>query len=413
MRRLIAALVILVLSVGAALWLHRQGGFVVINVGDWTLQTSVPFFAIIVAAGLVLLYVLTAIVRDLLGVPRRVGRWRRQRRENRARARLINGLLRLAEGRGSEAEKLLLKDVDRSEAPLLHYLAAAIAAQRQDTYERRDRFLALADRADPKASLAVGLIQAQLQIESRQWEQALATLNYLNEMTPNHPRVLAMLLRCCEALDEWERIDALLPSLRKRGVIGDEEAARLERAVALHRLQQAVRLGGAASLESAWDTLAKPLRQDPELLRIYIGGLVDADRADEAERVLRAQIGRDYDPQQVRRYGALPVSAPDAALAQVEKWLQERPDDPILLQAAGRLALRAQVWGRARSYLEASAARQPEPLTCHLLGSLLEQMGETDAARERYREGLEHATSARRAHLTKADQRALAQMRAG
>jgi HemY protein len=412
MRKLIAALIILLLSVGAALWLHRQGGLVIINVGEWTLQTSVLFFAIVLVAGIILLYALIAFLRELLGVPRRLRGWSRRRREHKARAHLVQGLLRLAEGRNSDAERLLTRDVDRSDSPLLHYLTAAVAAQRQGEYERRDRYLALADKARAKATLAVGLIQAQLQIESRQWEQALATLNYLSEISPNHPRVVAMLLKCCEALKEWDRIDALLPVARKQNVVDDAEARRLAREVALHRLQQAARSGDPAALDAAWSSLGKPLRQEPELLQIYTEGLVRAGRAEEAERVLRTQLGREHHAQLARLYGALPLSAPEPALAQVEKWLRERPEDPALLQAAGRLALQAKLWGRARGYLDAAAARQPDPVTLHLLGSLLEQLGEIDAARERYRQALEQSVAPAPLRLSDAEQRALAQVRA-
>ena len=412
MRKLIAALLILLLSVAAALALHRLGGLVIITLGSWTLQTSVMFFVLVVIASLALLQALIGVLRSLFGVPGRVSDWRQQRRERKGRARLINGLLRLAEGRGDEAEKLLLKDVDRSEAPLLHYLAAAIAAQHQGSYEQRDVYLARADKSSNKAGLAVGLLQAQLQSESRQWEQALATLNYLNDAFPNHPRVQAMLLRACEALDEWERIDVLLPAARRQQALSDSELRRLEHEAALRRLNQGLLPGSADSLEATWSSLNKSVRQDAEVLQTYIDGLVASGQVDQAERLIRGQLVKEYDPQLVQRYGALPVAAPYKALAQVDKWLLDRPDDPALLQAAGRFALQAKLWGRARSYFEAAMARRPDdPASYHLLGILLEQMGELDAARERYRQALEHMGKNGGLQLSDAERQALAQVR--
>lgn len=388
MRKLILALLILLLSVAAALALHRLGGLVIITLGDWTLQTSVLFFVLVAVAGLALLQALMGLLRSLLGVPGRLGHWRQQRRERKTRNQLINGLLRLAEGRSKEAEKLLVKNADSSEAPLLHYLAAAIAAQQQSGYEQRDAYLAQADKTSPQAGFPVGLIQAQLQLEARQWEQALATLHYLNDTAPNHPRVQAMLLRACEALDEWGRIDMLLPAARRQKAISTIELSRLERAVALWRLRQA-RAQGAAALDSTWNSLDRTMRQDADVELAYLDGLAATGQAEQAERIMRTRLNKSYDPQWVQRYGLLPLSSPERALSQVEKWLLERPDDPALLQAAGRLALQAQLWGRARSYLEAATARHPEPGSLHLLGTLLEQMGEMEAARERYRQALE------------------------
>lgn len=407
MRKLIIALLVLLLSVGAALALHRTGGLVIVTLGDWTVQTSVLFFVLVVVAGLALLQTLFSLLRSLLGVPGRVGHWRQQRRERQTRNQLINGLLRLAEGRGSEAEKLLTKNAARSEAPLLHYLAAAIAAQQQGAYEQRDAYLAKADQTSTKAGFAVGLIQAQLQLESRQWEQALATLHYLNDTAPNHPRVQAMLLRACQALDEWNRIDMLLPAARRQKAVSGDELGRLEREVALRRLRQA-QAKSASALDNTWNSLDRSMRQDLDVELAYIDGLAATGRADQAERLLRGRLSKNHDPRLIQRYGTLPLAAPDRALAQVEKWLLERPDDPVLLQAAGRLAVQAQLWGRARSHLEAAVARQPEVGSLHLLGSLLEQMGDPEAARERYRQALEQlGENGNSLPFTGAEQRAL------
>ncbi|NLO81133.1 MAG: heme biosynthesis protein HemY [Xanthomonadaceae bacterium] len=410
MRKLILALLILLLSVAAALVLYRWGGLVIITLGEWTLQTSVLFFVLALVAALALLQLAVALLRGLFGVPGRLGQWRQQRRERQVRNRLIKGLLRLAEGRSEEAEKLLTWNVHLSEAPLLHYLGAAIAAQRQGAHEQRDAYLAQADKSSPKASLAVGLIQAQLQLEARQWEQALATLHYLHDLAPNHPRVQAMLLRACEALGEWKRIELLLPAARRQKAVSSGELSRLEWTAALRRLQQA-QAQGAAAVEAAWNSLDRRLRQDTDLEIVYVDGLAANGQGEQAERLLRTRLNKSYDPRLAQRYGQLPLAAPEKALSQVEKWLLERPDDPVLLQAAGRLALQARLWGRARDYLEAASARQSAPDALYLLGRLLEQMGELEPARERYRQALERLSGNGGAllPLNSAEQRALIQ----
>jgi HemY protein len=388
MRKLFILLLALVLSVAAALWLNQQGGFVLVSLGEWTLQTSVILFVGAILALLVAVYLLVGLLRQLFGVPRRLRGWSRSRKQRQARVGLTDGLIRLAEGRPAEAEKRLLKYIDRSEAPLLHYLAMAVSAQQRGSYEDRDRFLADADRVSPRARLAVGLIQAQLQVEAAQWEQALATLNYLQELAPRNPRVLSMLLKCCLALNEWERLDRLLPELKRQGVVDEARAQALARQVAEQRLRKAQGTD-LVTLEQAWNGLSKAQREDPELALLYIDGLIGFGSEDEAERVLRARLQKDWQPSLVQRYGALKPSEPEKAFAQTEKWLKERPDDALLLYVAGRQALRAKLWGRARLYFEASLGRLPSSQAYHALGALLENMGELDAARECYRKAIE------------------------
>lgn len=388
MRKLLLALLVLALSVAAALWLERQGGFVVIALGGWTVQTTPLVFGLLLAAALVGVYLLLVVLRGLLGLPGRYRDWAGQRRANRARAHLIDGMIRLAEGRYDEAAKLLLRDAGKSDVPLLHYLAMAVTAQRQGSYQDRDHYLRLADKTSSKARLAVGLTQAQLQMEAAQWEQALATLNYLYEQHPHHPRLLVLLVDACRTLNEWDRLDHLLPELRRQRALPQPEYERLAREVAARRLENAVGDGGPA-LQRIWAELPRQLTEDTELLQLYCDGLMRHGQDDEAERLLRARLQKEWHPGLLRRYGGLRGSAPDKVFAQLEKWLRDRPDDGELLYAAGRQALRAGLWGRARSYLEAAAARQPSPEVCHTLGALLEQLGEREAAHDRYRQGLE------------------------
>ena len=389
MRKLILALGVLLLSVSAALWFQRQGGFVLIALGEWTVQVSVLVFVL----GLVLLLVLAhygiALLRSLAGMPQRMRGWRARQRHNRARNRLSEALIRLAEGHPQEAEKLLLKDIDRADTPLLHYLAAAVAAQQRGSYDERDRHLASADRTSRKARRAVALLQAQLQIEARQWEQALASLTYLFERSPRDRRVLHLLVKACLALNEWDRLEAILPVLRKQEVQSEEQLRELEKTVAVHRL--ALARGDASpaiALERVWNRLPRGLRDDPELLLPYVDGLAGLGQVDEAERVLRTALQKQWRPELVQRYGALETEAPEQALAQLEKWLKERPEDPALLYAAGYQALRARLWGRGRSYLEAATGRGTGPEPHFLLGAVLERMDEPDAALEQYRQAL-------------------------
>jgi len=67
-------------------------------------------------------------------------------------------------------------------------------------------------------------------------------------------------------------------------------------------------------------------------------------------------------------------------LERAESWLRKSPEDPDLLAACAKLALRAELIGKARSYLEASIARKASPEHSLLYAELLEQLGEGNRA---------------------------------
>lgn len=391
MKRLFLFLLVLFASAVIALWFHEQAGYVLISAGDLTMETSLFFAVGVLVVVVVALLLVTGIVRRVGAMPRGMRRWLADRRAGRSRDQLVRGLARLAEGDYQEAERLLIRAVDRSETSVLHYLSAAWAAHRAGADGRRDSYLAMADKADPDAQLAIGLLQAQLYLEDEQWETAFATLNLLQERYPRNPRVLEMLARACEVLGEAERLLDLLPRLRRHADMDSERLNALALTAATGVLEQARRRGREA-LERAWEKLPRALQEDPEVLLAYVDGMLElAPGSEQLEKRLRLALRKDWDTRIIERYGRLEMDDPERAFNLAEGWLREHPEDPALLLAVGRLAIRSSLWGRARSYLEASVSRQPSAEAFYLLADLLEHLGERDAARRAYRRAAEHA----------------------
>jgi HemY protein len=76
-------------------------------------------------------------------------------------------------------------------------------------------------------------------------------------------------------------------------------------------------------------------------------------------------------------------------LTSAESWLKKHSTNPVLLFTLGRLCLRNKLWGKARSYLEASISIDPSAYAYRELGALLETMGEPDKALTCFKAGLE------------------------
>ena len=116
--------------------------------------------------------------------------------------------------------------------------------------------------------------------------------------------------------------------------------------------------------------------------------LAGAGKGDEAERELRRALKRDWHTALVESYGEIRGADPAKQLKQAETWLKAHPGDAALLLTAARLSLANELWGKARSYLEASLALAPKPGAYALYGRLLAQLGEDEGALAAFREGL-------------------------
>ena len=106
------------------------------------------------------------------------------------------------------------------------------------------------------------------------------------------------------------------------------------------------------------------------------------------EKELAGAIKSNWRGPLVRLFGLVEASDTTRQLKRAENWLKNHDDDPDLLLAAARLCLRNELWGKARSYLETVISLRPTPEAYQEYGSLLNQMGEADAAADAYRDGL-------------------------
>ncbi len=392
MRYLFYVLVVLVATVAVALLVQGDTGYVLINYGQWSIESSLTLAILLLVVGFLLLYTAIRLIGAALGVPARLHAWRRNRRTLRARRTMVRGLTALAEGHWLKAERDLSRYAEHSETPLLNYLGAARAAQQLGDESRRDHYLSMAHRSDSEGELAVGVTQAELQMESGQLEQALATVMHLRGVTPKNVHVLLLLRRLYERLASWEELAQLLPELRKRKVLEEDEADALERQVYSALLKYAHEHGKLEQLRAVWERTPRYLRQKPEVVTVYVRGLLALGGGDEAEELLADTVRRHWDPELVRLYGLAESKNPTQQLATAEEWLKRHQRHPLLLLTLGRVAIRAQLWGKARSYLEASVGMEARPEAYRVLGELLERLGEADKAREFYHKGLGLAT---------------------
>ncbi len=401
MKLLVTVLVTLIIAVSLALMAIENPGYVLIAIGSWTVETTLALSVIMAILAFAAVYYTIRFVSRMLGVPGGVRHWRQRRRERKAMVSLTRGLIDLAEGHWQRSEKQLLKNVNDGHAPLLNYLAAARAAQAQGADQRRDNYLKQAHESVSGADIAVGLTQAELQLQHNQLEQALATLRHLQQLSPKHAQVLTALAKLYEELGDWEHLLELMPSLRKRNVYSDEEIENLSRKsyLALFKIQTAVKgndvLNSSTAnaenvkrLKDLWERIPKHFRENEEILLCYVQRLVECGETDHLEPLIRSALKNNRSEALVYCYGLVTSADYNHHLSMAESLLIGHENDAVTLLTAGRLSLRDKLWGKAQSYLEASVSARPSAEAYNELGNLLDKLGESDRASEYFREGL-------------------------
>jgi len=388
MSMLLKLWLVLLAGTAVALLLQKDPGYVMLAVGPYTVEMSLALLIIAIAAAFTLLYLGIRLTVRAVGLPSQVRTWQQRRGTRQAQRSTTRGLLEVAEGNWKAAEKHLIRHAENSDTPLLNYLAAARAAQSLGAHERRDSYIRLAHESMPSADVAVSLTQAELQLAHNQLEQALATLKHLRSIAPQHTYVLRLLKRLYEQLGDWEHLRELMPELRKRKVEDADSLRALEIRVHQALLERASLTDDERDLLVAWTGVPRTLRSEPLLVADYAGYLIEREQFSDAEPLLRDALKQAFVEPLAALYGQLEAPNPGRALSFAESLLEQQPRNPVLLLALGRLALRAQLWGKARGFLEACIGAGGPPEAYRELGHLLEQLGEQRAALDVYRHGL-------------------------
>lgn len=387
MRRILFWFALLLVGGALLAWLMEQEtGYLLIAVGQTTIEMNLW-------AALLALVLVWGVVKILLRVLRSLAfikRWR-AKRINTRRQQTASGLIFYLEGQWGRARRDLLRGAGRSDMPLVNYLAAANAAAELGNPDEVQELLLEAEKYAPVDSPAIGLTQARLLLKSERYEDALAVLQRLRDQFPEHSYVLTLLVQAYKGLQDWKSLDRLLPQLKQQRIFDKHQRVELEQYVYANlMMSEAARAGSgqSESLQNLWRELPSSVRQSPQVVLAYSHYLQAGGESEKAEKLLSTTINRYWDDQLVHRYGLLDHPDVSKPLVVAEAWLRERPNNPVLLLTLGRLAQRAQLWGKARDYLESSLAISAAPETYAELARLMAQLGDSERSANYYQQGL-------------------------
>jgi HemY protein len=234
----------------------------------------------------------------------------------------------------------------------------------------------------------VALTRAELQLRGGRPQEALATLAPLQQSAAKHPQVLKLLQESYSALRDWPNVLQLLPQLRRLKVLTREQVAALEAQVTASLFEELRAQRQLENLRLRWQKLPRSLERNAEIVAQYTRGLAELGAAAEAEHILRQHLKRDWSEPLVALYGTIAGSDAARQLAHAEQWLAQHPGSAALQLSLGRLAIRNELWGKARDYFEASLNLAEDPQACAELGQLLARLGQHERSSQYYARGL-------------------------
>ncbi|HEX7810737.1 MAG TPA: heme biosynthesis protein HemY [Burkholderiales bacterium] len=393
MRALIWVVGLAAVAVALVLAARYNHGYVLVVLPPWRMELSFNFAVLLAAAAFIGLYVAVRAVMIAITMPVRVREFQKRRAAARARQSFNDALVNFFEGRFGRAEKAAAAALKADESRVLSAVLAARAAHGMRAFSARDSYLAKAASADPDENSMRLIAQVEMLLDERRYHDALDVLRQLPE---KHTAALRLELRAQQMAKNWDRVLALIPQLEKRKVFERPVVAQLRRQAIIESLKH--KALDTKSLREYWDRLPDEDKTESRIAAAAAAGFVELGACDDARRIIEQSVERLWDQGLIALYSECLGTDVTVRLERSEKWLESHPKDAVLLLTLGRLCAHQGLWGKARSYLDASLSIESTH-SAHLeLARLLEREGKVEQATAHYQKALDVTLGQLRQH---------------
>jgi len=352
---------VLALAAMAGTVMVRDPGLVMLSYGGHQITTGLWTFLLVAVLAFLAIRFLFSTLASLLSSRQIFGRWTAKRRRSSAKRQTEQGLLLMAEEEWSDARKSLVGGAKGASTPLLNYLQAAYASNELGQIKRRDDLLAKAAKETPDAQFALDLAAARMQIagDDSELDAGLEKLLKLRDQAPRHQIVAEFIARAYEKKADFSALESQLADVKRMRKEHPEDVARMETAIARHKILGAFEKDGdGPGALGAWKRASKDVRLDSALVTEVATTLASGNALQQAGELLADALSDQWNAAWLSQFVNLP-GIEDEQAKQANSWLKSHAKDAQVQLLAARSEAAKENWTKAQSYAQRSEELTP------------------------------------------------------
>ncbi|MEB5924863.1 MULTISPECIES: protoheme IX biogenesis protein HemY [Franconibacter] len=363
-------------------------GYVLIQTDNWNIETSVTGLVIILVLSLLVLFAVEWLLRRLFRTGARTRGWFLGRKRSRARKQTKQALLKLAEGDYQQVEKLMAKNADHAEQPVVNYLLAAEAAQQRGDEARANQHLERAAELADNDQVPVEITRARIQLARNENHAARHGIDQLLEITPRHPEVLRLAEQAYIRTGAWASLLDIIPSMQKAQVGDEAHREALSQQAWMGLMDKARAEQGSEGLKQWWRNQSRKTRQQPGLQVAMAEHLIECDDHQTAQEIILDGLKRQYDERLVMLMPRLKAGNPEQLEKVLRQQIKTHGDRPLLWSTLGQLLMQHGEWQEASLAFRAALKQRPDAFDYAWLADVLDRLHKPEEAAAMRRDGL-------------------------
>lgn len=385
MKIVIFFLVIVAAASFATVYLADEPGYIYIQWGDWQIESTLMVVFIgtifLLLAAYLIFVVVTGIGRLPFKLSKKLGEFHKKKVQHTS----AMGYTHLIMGNWRKAEKQLENTAKYMPEPVINHLGAAYAAHKGEDSARCEVHMRNAANSSSDFQNGIALTRCRILIDAGKVDEAVKQLNILRSKVPDSATVQKLLVEVHEMRSDWKSIHSLIPLLRKSNSIPKGKIEALQSQAGKSMLENA---SSSTDLLKIWKMLSAGEQRNPQAISAYVNKLLEYDCHQEAEKIIRLSLWRNWDSDLAYLYGKVGGAMDRKSLYRTtESWLKDYPKDPGLLLASAIHARKSAQTAKAKELLEQCLQLGGRQEAYTQLGFVLEVLGETEEALKAYRKG--------------------------
>ncbi|WP_158781961.1 protoheme IX biogenesis protein HemY [Pantoea sp. BAV 3049] len=363
-------------------------GYVLIQTDNWNIETSVTGLTIVLILSLIVILFVEWLLRRLFRTGARTRGWFRGRKGNRARKQTNAALMKLAEGDHRQAEKLLSRNADHAEQPVVNYLLATEAAQQRGDEIRANQHLERATELAGNDQLPVEITRVRIQLARNEDHAARGGVDRLLEVAPRHPEVLRLAEQAYVRTGAWGSLLDILPAMEKAQVSDDTHRLALQQEAWLGLMNQAMADQGSEGLKRWWQNQSRKTRHETALQVAMADHLIVCDDHETAQQIVLDGLKRNYDERLVLLMPRLKTGNPEQLEKALRQQIKQHGATPLLHSTLGQLLMKHGEWEQASEAFREALKQRPDAFDYAWLADTLDRQHKPEEAAEMRRDGL-------------------------
>ena len=393
MVRVLFLMLLLLAGLIAGPYLSGKQGYVRIETASNIIEMSITTLVIFFVIALALVYSIEVAISRFFRLSNNTYSWFSRRKRAKAQKQTLEGLMRMDEGDYSKAEKLIGKNAKHSDEPVLNFIKAAEAAQQRGDEFSANRYLIEATEIAGSDSLILEIARTRILLQQHKLPAARSSVDSLLLMEGRNKEVLKLAVDIYLKSKAYQALDNILEQVEKSGLYSAEGFVQLQ-----HQVED--------GLLDWWDEQPRKRRNDAYVKLALISRLIDANDHESAYELMLELVKKlddENSPLNQELFKQISRLQPEdntKLIKFISKWLKGA--NPSVQcganRALGYLYMRNNDFAKANEVFKALIANKDklEPADITMASYVFEQVGDTAAAAQLRKDGLQSMMAIRK-----------------